>query len=192
MPVPEFRVWDGEEMIYVKDSAVWSLKIERSPEWTLFYKSRRHCRTSSETRLMQYIGMEDADGKQIFEADVLQGEEEKLGLVWWNTEKGRYYLLSPSGETVVLSQQTIRWEPWRVAGNVHETPHLMDPDLSHLLRHLKGQMDTVECPVCGGTDFEMTTVLVSEGKVPCNEKGPLAVDCTRCHHVMLFHTDALK
>ena len=68
MPAPEFRVWDGDEMIYVNDSAVWSLKIEDSSDWTLHRKTRLHCRESPDTSLMQHIGLADAEGKQIFDA----------------------------------------------------------------------------------------------------------------------------
>ena len=189
MPVPEFRVWDGEEMIYLSDSDFWSLSIEASAEWMLYYKGRVHCRKSSETGLMQHIGMKDVEGEQIFEGDILRDEEGTLGLVWWNPEEGRYYLLSPDGDTVGLSRETIKWRSWRIEGDIHETPQIMDPDFGRLFRHLRGYVDDVECPVCGGTDFTAKKVPLSRGAE--NGGRPLAVDCTRCHHVMLFHMEAI-
>lgn len=190
MPVPELRVWDGEEMIYVNDSALWSLRIKGASEWALYKKTRLHCRTSPETDLMQYVGMEDVDGEKIFRGDILRDEAGTRGLVWWNSEKGRYYLLHPDGEMVVLSRETLGWRPWRIAGNIHTDPNILDVDLSRLLRHLREYTNEVECPVCGGTDLETDTSLVPRGASAKGEEEPLAIKCTRCNHVMLFHRES--
>ncbi len=189
MPVPELRVWDGEEMIYVDDSALWSLRVEGASEWTLYHKTRLHCRTSPETDLMQYVGMEDVDGEKIFRGDILRDEAGTLGLVWWNSEKGRYYLLHPDGGMVVLSRETLSWRPWRIAGNIHADPTILDVDLSRLLRQLREYTDEVECPVCGGTDFESARGAVPQGAATTEGEKPLAIKCTRCTHVMLFHRE---
>lgn len=185
MPAPEFRVWDGEEMIYVNDSAVWSLKIEASCNWTLHRKTRLHCREAPDTSLMQYIGLADAEGEQIFDGDILEGKDGAVAMVGWESERGGYFLVGPNGETTELSRTNIQAGSWRIAGNVHETPNMIDPDLSRLLKHLRGYNGEVKCPVCGGTEFEA-------GGTPEDRQGPIAVDCTRCHHVMLFHTDGLE
>lgn len=185
MPAPEFRVWDGEEMVYVNDSAVWSLKIGDSSDWALHRKTRLHCRESSETSLMQHIGLEDVDGEQIFDGDILQDDDGTNALVGWEEGHGRYYLLGPNGASQGLSREKIQEKSWRVVGNVHETPDLVDPDLSRLMRHLRDQTGEVTCPVCGGTEFEA-------GGTPDDRQGPIAVDCVRCHHVMLFHTNAIE
>lgn len=185
MPAPEFRVWDGGEMIYVEDSAVWSLKIEASSDWALHRKSRLHCRESADTSLMQHVGLSDADGEQIFDGDILRDEEGRVAMIRWESEGGGYFLLGENGRSAPLSQTTIQEQAWRITGNVHETPGLIDPDLSRLLRHLRGRIGEMKCPVCGGTEFEA-------GGTPEDRQGPLAVDCARCHHVMLFHVDALE
>lgn len=187
MPAPELRVWDGENMIYVNDSALWSLRIEGPSEWTLYQKTRLHCRVSQETDLMEYVGMRDADDEKVFDRDILRDDSGSLGLVWWNSEEGRYYLLHPDGEMAVLSQETIRGRLWRVVGNVHEDPHLMDTEVSFLLKHLKEHADEVKCPVCGGTDFESSEAVFSREQDA--EEMSLAIKCVRCSHVMLFHLD---
>ena len=68
-------------------------------------------------------------------------------------------------------------------------PH--GPDLSRLLRHLRGQVDTVECPICGGTDFEADRALVPRGATMEEDEEPLGIECTRCNHVMLFHMEGI-
>ncbi len=178
-------------MIYVNDSALWSLRIRASSKWALYYKTRRHCSKSPETDLMQHIGVEDAEGEKIFGKDILRDEAGTLGLVWWNAEKGRYYLLHPDGDMVVASQETLGWQPWCIAGNVHEDPDLMDADLSRLLRHLRRQVDEVECPICGGTDFEVDRALVPQGAAMEGGEEPLPVECARCNHVMLFKMEGI-
>nr|WP_263786518.1 YopX family protein [Salinibacter grassmerensis] len=185
MPAPEFRVWDGDEMVYVNDSAVWSLKIEDSSDWALHRKTRLHCRESPDTSLMQHIGLTDPDGKQIFDGDILQNGEGAVAMVRWESETGGYFLLRENGTTVGLFEDKIQGGPWRIAGNLHETPNMIDPDLSRLLKHLRGHAGEVECPMCGGTEFET-------GSTPQDRQGPIAVDCVRCHHVMLFHDDVFR
>lgn len=189
MPTPEFRVWDGDEMIYISDSPLWSLKITASAEWMLYHKGRIHCRTSAETGLMQYLGIKDDEGQKIFDGDILRSDTGTHGVVWWNPEKGRYYLLSPAGDTVGLARETITWDGWQVVGNVHEDPEIMDPVIGQLRRRLNEHVEEFTCPVCGGTDFVAKRApfpSVSDTSTP-----PLAVDCTRCHHVLLFHKDIL-
>lgn len=189
MAIPEFRVWDGEEMIYVSDSALWFLKIESSTEWGLYYKARLHCQSSSKTSLMQYTGMKDCEDEQIFERDILQDKEGTPGLVWWNPEKACYYLLSPNGDAVALSRKTINWKPWRVVGNVHETPKIVESNLGQLLRRLEEHADNVECPVCGSSDFVRKGAAWEELG---DGEGPLLVNCNQCHHVMLFHVESMQ
>lgn len=172
-------------MIYVNDSAVWSLKIGASSNWALHRKTRLHCRESSDTSLMQFVGLQDVDGEQIFDGDILENDEGNVGLVEWEEDQGCYHLLGASGASSGLSRKNIQGGGWHVVGNIHETPELVDPDLSRLLRHLRGHTGEVKCPVCGGTEFEA-------GGTPDEREGPIAVDCTRCHHVMLFHTNAFE
>jgi len=106
-------------------------------------------------------------------------------MVGWESEKGSYFLLGPSGETTELSRTNIQAGSWCIVGNVHETPSMIDPELSRVLRHVRGHNGEVKCPVCGGTEFE-------SGGTPEDRQGPIAVDCTRCRHVMLFHTDGIE
>lgn len=75
-------------MIYVNDSAVWSLKIEDSSDWTLHRKTRLHCRESPDTSLMQHIGLADAEGKQIFDGDILQDGDGAVAMVRWASDAG--------------------------------------------------------------------------------------------------------
>lgn len=185
MPAPEFRVWDGDEMIYVNDSAVWSLKIEASSDWALHRKARLHCREAPDTSLMQHIGLADADGEQIFNGDILHDGKGTVAMVRWQSETGGYVLLEENGKTIELSRTNIQEGAWSIAGNLHETPTLIDADLCRLLKHLRGYTGEVTCPVCGGTEFEA-------GGTPEDRQGPIAVDCVRCHHVMLFHDDVLE
>jgi len=105
----KFRAWDGERMLYFK-------LFERP--WPF----------SSEWPVMQFTGMSDKNGKEIYEGDI-------LGWMWGGVGQGdgtpaksevyfdRYKFAVRTGRTSFgwkLSQAA------EVIGNIHENPELLE------------------------------------------------------------------
>jgi len=105
----KFRAWDDIEMVYISD---------------LFWFEENHFSSVNDNlghKLMQYTGLKDKNGKEIYEGDIVKGDLGHVGTVEYN---------APSFE--------VRWNDGdcckifdavhgviEVIGNIYENPNLL-------------------------------------------------------------------
>jgi len=74
--------------------------------------------------LMQYTGLKDKNGKEIYEGDILIHAEWKV-VVGWNKKRASFKLVARDGivdaEDISMSQKYIE-----IIGNIYENPELME------------------------------------------------------------------
>jgi hypothetical protein len=70
--------------------------------------------------LMQYTGLKDKNGKEIYESDLVRWEDGSNGTVVWNNELGCYLL----GDGIKKFDY-INWGKCEVVGNLFENPELI-------------------------------------------------------------------
>ncbi len=70
--------------------------------------------------LMQYTGLKDKNGKEIYEGDILQTQSGLIGAVSYHEERGGF--IFQDGYNEMLYQRMIRVE---IIGNIHENPELL-------------------------------------------------------------------
>ena len=118
-----FRAWDSEEfpskMIYQDD------KTEYNKETYLiefFKKIQGH-----NSIIMQFTGLKDKNGKEIFEEDIIQGfyeNETENGEVYWDNDSASFDIKGVnwmSMENLECSNQY-----YEVIGNIYENPELLN------------------------------------------------------------------
>lgn len=125
-----FRAWDGEKMH--KTAGI-------GPSGTIlvpYTNGERHTSDKaligSRATIMQYTGMLDESGKEVYEGDIVQCPQRQLpfykhvagtplyAVIEW--KQGVYAMRIPGQPT---SRTLEGGCPWDVTGNVHEHPHLL-------------------------------------------------------------------
>lgn len=123
----KFRVWNGFEMthdviigifgaFYVNPSNN-GLDPNDSASLTPF-----NTKYPDTFPVMQYTGLRDKKGVEIYEGDILEGHSDGNGLVVWSDYDGGYDYQFKDGEIVGI------WEVRKhciVIGNIHQKPELL-------------------------------------------------------------------
>ena len=114
----KFRVWDGKEMREPPPLNEWDM--EDGMFWV------EYC----DNPIMQYTGMKDADGSDIYEGDIIHHNSENgpvLG-VEWGEEDGGWVALRRTGTLsgVVLNESYAG--RCVIIGNIHQNPELLTPN----------------------------------------------------------------
>jgi hypothetical protein len=143
----KFRAWDEQEKrmasvislspgCWDNRGRVYSVLLQKTGEYegpgpvagTELYRSVQYKRFIIPAHLMQYTGLKDKNGKEIYEGDIVripggyQGdyhEREKISVVKWEDEDTAeigFYLNLP---------ECVHWKHLEVIGNIYENPELL-------------------------------------------------------------------
>lgn len=107
--VIKFRAWDGKMMrtSFVVHNVHGLPMIEVAG----------HMRNQEHWKLMQFTGLLDKNGKEIYEGDILSADRNEPWVMQWNAY-GRW-------ESNTDAEININWTGWEVIGNIYENPELL-------------------------------------------------------------------
>ena len=124
----KFRAWDKKYKEMIKD--IW---IAPEYDWNLFSDNDAMCERARPEQgqivLMQYTGLKDKNGKEIYEGDLLifQGDRDAMFEVFYNDIYGKFsccrthYLGSRCGGYV----PEIEDKKFEIVGNIYENQELL-------------------------------------------------------------------
>ena len=107
----KFRTWDGEAFDW----------------WDLCEIANRYFQFDCSAEVMQYTGLKDKNGKEIYEGDIVtmvNSDHYMKGLLF------KVHWLSNSFWMSDINGESETWSPsffeWKVIGNIYENPELLN------------------------------------------------------------------
>jgi uncharacterized phage protein (TIGR01671 family) len=121
----KFRAWDGHKMFNVDVLAIskcaWDCPDHGKRGVSIPYQPH--------IEVMQYTGLKDKNGKEIFEGDILtdHGEEPPL-YVEYSIKHSAFCFVDKFDRngTYYYTAETISYEQFEIIGNIYETQELLE------------------------------------------------------------------
>ena len=120
----KFRVWDTQLYVMYTDEKDNSLGNAHEPLWRL--ECKRGGKISYPLGIiMQYTGLKDKNGKEIYEGDILTIITEKPMIVKWSDKFASWCLYRDGWMFAHWFGESCQPEQCIVIGNIYENPELI-------------------------------------------------------------------
>jgi uncharacterized phage protein (TIGR01671 family) len=75
--------------------------------------------------LMQFTGLLDKNGKEIYEGDIIKNDIDRLWVIEWDKELCMFCQILYSTTGKILERMDLRFNAKEVIGNIYENPELL-------------------------------------------------------------------
>jgi uncharacterized phage protein (TIGR01671 family) len=117
----KFRVWDEKQMHVVKGLTFLD-HPDSNDKVGLEIANGRIGLLEPPKQLMQFTGLYDVNGKEIYEGDIIKHRYfsmKGVAEVYWNEQEACFLALEPNGARVILRPNS------EIIGNIYENPELI-------------------------------------------------------------------
>jgi uncharacterized phage protein (TIGR01671 family) len=134
----KFRSWDKEYNIMIEPNDIRPSNYELiTGNGQVMEFEERHSYLGTDITfddisdkriLMQYTGLKDKNGKEIYEGDIIQFSKNSNSIwkVYFNTELGFWGVENVGKDYGVILSELYQWGHWEIIGNIHENTDLLE------------------------------------------------------------------
>lgn len=119
----KFRAWNKidkimGDLLALRDDT--GMILMQKPHSTVYRLDPKDC------EVMQYTGLKDKNGKEIYEGDITRDKNGSIGVVQYNSERAYFEEVYLSGNRNFLPEESIMEAlDLQVIGNIYENPELL-------------------------------------------------------------------
>ena len=119
----KFRIWDAENKIIKHIMCFYSdEQIEYRNGMAIIALNKKR---GDDFVLMQYTGVKDKYGKEIYEGDIVRYNDRQIGVIVWEHTSFVLKLLNDKKNTIILWYDVDTKDNIEVIGNIYENPELL-------------------------------------------------------------------
>ncbi len=124
----KFRAWNKAEKIMVDLQSITPLALDEQMNTQLSMKggSGLFIPFVKDCRIMQYTGLKDKNGKEIYEGDVLSICDGSINGINWMRKNREIKFSECSFNVPEWEGDSTHW--FEIIGNIHENPKLLEED----------------------------------------------------------------
>jgi len=124
----KFRAWDkkNKAMFYPQEL------IQLDRVYVGYFDDSGCPKVNEDIILMQYTGLKDKNGKEIYEKDIIKvkniaSEEEATGFIQFNSRRGYYEIVFDNSPAGIEAFEYYTYSSWEieVIGNIYENPEFL-------------------------------------------------------------------
>lgn len=132
----KFRVWDKElKLMHICGENIHDNIFFNKNNIAQYYNLQNGCGSPTTYELMQYTGLKDKNGKEIYEGDIVKYEkfyvydfdyDEGIAIIYWDNEDTGFYGECQSYNYSLDMFYLIRNLSSEVIGNIFDNPELLE------------------------------------------------------------------
>ena len=111
----KFRAWNGHNMVDLKQTTQFAIMPDLKIDG-LFIPF------TDGLKLMQFTGLKDKNGKEIYEGDILTCDGYKVVIEFHG---GQFVGINTDKDSSIRETQNRNWLSWEVIGNIYENKDLL-------------------------------------------------------------------
>lgn len=122
-----FRVWDKERKYLWQAECLWKIDFLNEHLYIIDGEGDAYQHDWSNFELMQYTGLKDKNGVEIYERDIVCPSGQEYGVIVWDNRSAGFWVDYSKAKSVGKFDYQLHQHTYlEVIGNIYENPELLN------------------------------------------------------------------